>query len=53
MKHLYKGEKLLLEQFLSRTFFFMMLMLLSYVWVILSQNSFLVVPAQVQQLSTF
>ncbi len=30
-----------------------MLMLLSYVWVILSQNSFLVVPAQVQLSSTF
>ncbi len=53
MKHLYKGEKLLLEQFLSRKYFFMMIMLLSYVWVILNQNSFLVMPAQVQQSSTF
>ncbi len=53
MKHLYKGQKLLFEQFLSRNFSFMMIMLLSYVWVILNQNSFLVMPAQVQQSSTF
>ncbi len=39
MKHLYKGEKLLLEQFLSRNFFFMMIMLLNYVWVI-SESKF-------------
>ncbi len=50
---LVQGREIAVWTIFEQKFSFMMIMLLSYVWVILSQNYFLVVPAQVQQSSTF